>query len=183
MKEETALLNPVFKAAPSNIMGIALSKPSAADGFGVSQLIGRCPPLDTNSTYCNLLQCHHFSETCVIAKKDEEVVGFISAYLRPDRPTTLFVWQVAVDQQVRGQGLAQRMLTNLFSRPLLKDVQFLETTITPDNLASEYLFRRFAQHLDVPIKKSVQYERIAHFGGQHGEEILHRLGPIQNIHK
>ena len=39
--------------------------PNAADGPAVSQLIASSPPLDTNSAYCNLLQCTDFAETCV----------------------------------------------------------------------------------------------------------------------
>ena len=44
------------------------------DGLAVNRLIASCPPLDTNSTYCNFLQCLHFAETSVLAEKDGKVV-------------------------------------------------------------------------------------------------------------
>ena len=33
-----------------------LRHPQSTDGYQVNRLIDRCKPLDTNSTYCNLLQ-------------------------------------------------------------------------------------------------------------------------------
>ena len=45
-------------------------------------------PLDENSMYCNLVQCEHFSETCVIAELDGVIVGWISAFIPPDAPDT-----------------------------------------------------------------------------------------------
>src|SRR5690606_41246864 len=85
----------------------SLRVPRATDGYALNQLVKRCPPLDTNSVYCNLLQCTDFSATSIAAEHtDGELVGFISGYCPPSRPDTLFIWQVAVDDRMRGQGLA-----------------------------------------------------------------------------
>ena len=83
--------------------------PKSTDGAQVHQLIENCPPLDTNSMYCNLVQCTHFADTSVAVTLDDEMVGFISGHLIPERPDTLFIWQVAVSKKARGQGLAGRM--------------------------------------------------------------------------
>ncbi|MDA3870409.1 MAG: diaminobutyrate acetyltransferase, partial [Gammaproteobacteria bacterium] len=89
---------------------IELRKPISTDGAAVHRLISQCPPLDTNSMYCNLLQCTHFADTSVAAVQENELVGFVSGYIVPQRADTLFVWQVAVGDKARGQGLAGRML-------------------------------------------------------------------------
>src|SRR5690554_7602315 len=47
---------------------ISLRKPTVTDGSAVHALIARCAPLDTNSMYCNLLQCFHFAGTAVVAE-------------------------------------------------------------------------------------------------------------------
>ncbi|NOI34143.1 diaminobutyrate acetyltransferase, partial [Vibrio cyclitrophicus] len=39
-------------------------EPKASDGNDIYRLISECPPLDTNSSYCNFLQSTHFSKTC-----------------------------------------------------------------------------------------------------------------------
>src|SRR5690554_7291512 len=70
----------------------SLRRPRATDGYALNQLVKRCPPLDTNSVYCNLLQCSDFSATGIAAEDSQgELVGFISGYRPPSRPDTLFV--------------------------------------------------------------------------------------------
>src|SRR5690554_4318868 len=110
----------------------SLRIPQATDGHALNQLVERCPPLDTNSVYCNLLQCTDFSATSIAADNPEgELVGFISGYRPPSRPDTLFIWQVAVDDRMRGQGLASSMLLELIRRTADAGVRWLETTISP----------------------------------------------------
>lgn len=158
--------------------GIELIEPTAEDGFALNRLIGESPPLDTNSLYCNILQCEHFSDTAISAKRDGELVGFVSGYLIPDRSDTLFVWQVVVAESARGQGLASRMLQGLLERPACAKVQYIETTITPDNAASQALFKRLAERAGCPIEVSEGFDRDKHFQGHHESEELYRIGPL-----
>lgn len=160
---------------------IRLRSPNATDGMSVHQLIDRCQPLDPNSSYCNLLQCTHFSDTCVIASSandEQDVYGFISGYIKPAAPDTLFVWQVAVDSRARGQGLASKMLDAILSRPALNEVRFIETTITADNDASQRLFQAFARRYQTEHEVNEFFDRQRHFKDQHDSELLHRIGPI-----
>ncbi len=55
-------------------------QPTAKDGDEIFNLIADCPPLDTNSSYCNFLQSTHFHKTCVIARCNGQIAGFISGY-------------------------------------------------------------------------------------------------------
>lgn len=159
------------------MQNITLNPPEDTDGSAVSDLIDRCPPLDTNSGYCNLLQCSHFSDTCVIAKMDSKTVGFVSGYRLPKANHTLFIWQVAVDSDARGTGLAQKMIRNILERH--PDVTHIETTITEDNNASWALFERIAKNYNAPLVRSVMFDRKLHFAGAHDSELLARIGPLQ----
>jgi L-2,4-diaminobutyric acid acetyltransferase len=158
---------------------IVLRSPCSEDGAAVYKLIADCPPLDTNSMYCNLLQCTHFSATSVAAELNGELVGFISGYIQPDKPDTLFIWQVAVGEQARGQGLAGRMLKEILVRSACEAVRFIETTITPDNRASWALFESLTNKLGTELNRSVMFERQQHFAGQHETEMLARIGPVR----
>src|SRR3546814_13244218 len=60
--------------------------PKAEDGAAISKLIAACPPLDRNSAYCNLLQCSHFADTCIVAERDGYIAGWISGYRPPSEP-------------------------------------------------------------------------------------------------
>jgi len=159
-------------------LAINLRQPLPEDGSQAFKLISQCPPLDANSMYCNLLQCSHFSSTSVIAVSDTDVVGFISAYLIPERPNTLFVWQVAVGSQARGQGLATRMLQHILDRPLGDNIHYLETTITESNRASWALFNGLSSKLNVELHSSVMFDRIQHLDDAHDTEMLVKIGPI-----
>ena len=128
--------------------------------------------------YCNLLQCTHFSNTCICAKSEGTLIGFVSGYLLPGQPDTLFVWQVVVDEEARGQGLAGRMLKTLLDQPACSGVTFVETTITPDNTASQALFTRLATALSADINLLSGFDKTLHFHGEHDSEELWRIGPI-----
>lgn len=129
------------------------------------KLVQNCQPLDENSMYCNLVQCDHFGATCVLAEKEGEVVGWISGHIRPDDPQTLFVWQVAVSEKARGQGLGRKMLRSLIQRDVCADVTQLQTTITKDNEASWALFEGFANREGDDIASEPHYKSDTHFDG------------------
>lgn len=151
---------------------IKFREPRTEDGSDVWRLIRSCEPLDENSLYCNLLQCDHFSDTCIAAERpsDGQLVGWVSAYLIPDEPETLFVWQVAVDESAQGQGIAGRMLSALLEREACSDVQRLKTTITLDNAASWALFRSFARRQGAELRSEPYFRKNDHFDGAHVTE-------------
>lgn len=156
---------------------ILLRKPTTLDGASVHHLVATCKPLDVNSLYCNILQCHHFSDTAILAELNGKTVGFISGYRLPEQPDTLFVWQVAVAPDVRGSGLATRMLSSLIKRQQ-DDIRFLHTSITESNAASWNTFRRVAEQFDAPFNSDVLFERDQHLDGKHDTEFLVQIGPF-----
>jgi L-2,4-diaminobutyric acid acetyltransferase len=157
---------------------IELRRPGAADGAALHALVTDCPPLDPNSRYCNLLQCTHFADTCVVAERGGALVGFITGYLPPRRTDTLFIWQVAVHSQARGAGLGKRMLSHLLARPACADVRYLDTTVTADNHTSEAMFRSLARDLGARVRRHRWFDRERHFAGAHDAEYLLRIGPF-----
>jgi len=133
--------------------------------------------------YCNLLQCHHFAETSVIAYTPTDIVGFASAYLVPTQPSTLFVWQVAIDEKVRGKGLALSMLKHLLTRDACTNVTHIHTTITSNNQASWTLFTKLAATLNSTLSDTRLFDRNTHFDGEHDTENLVSIGPFTPLRK
>lgn len=152
--------------------------PDIGDGSRVHALIASCPPLDPNSLYCNLLQCTHFCDTCILAEMDDTLVGWISAYRPPREPDTLFIWQVAVAAEARGRGLAMHLIKALLARPACADVRRIRTTVTPDNRASWAMFRSLARDLGAGLSDTPWLLADAHFGGSHASEHLITIGPL-----
>lgn len=157
--------------------------PCAKDGCRVTALIAASPPLDVNSAYCSLLQCTDFRETCVLAERGGKLLGWISAYRPPTAPNRLFVWQVAVHPDARGEGLAARMLDELIARPAAAGADTLTTTITQDNRASWALFEAFARRHGATLTKTPRFDRVSHFAGAHDTELEASISPLPAIAK
>ncbi|MCC2597504.1 diaminobutyrate acetyltransferase [Pusillimonas sp. MFBS29] len=155
-----------------------MRQPHKADAADIHRLISECPPLDLNSVYTYLLLSEYFGATCVLAGDNDTLLGFVSGYVPPERPDTLFVWQVAVHERARGQSLGRRMLQSLLQRPALAHIQYLETTVGPDNRASRAMFGGLARKLLAPVNEQPLFER--HMFGEHAheDEPLLRIGPF-----
>ena len=153
--------------------------PAKEDGWAVSRLIRACPPLDNNSVYCNLLQCHHFADTSVAVKLKGELIGFVSGYLIPNKPNTLFIWQVAVSETARGCGLGTQMIAHILARRNCASIRFIETTITEANKTSWALLQRIAHNYASPLSSKLLFDQDKHFSGHHDSEILVKIGPLE----
>lgn len=147
-----------------------LREPVAEDGADIWNLVRACKPLDENSMYCNLIHCDHFRETCVVAELDGKLVGWVSAYVLPCGPDTLFVWQVAVSENARGTGLGSLMLNALLQREACADVMRVQTTITADNEPSWALFRKFAKNKQARLGVRAHFTQALHFRTRHSTE-------------
>ena len=148
----------------------------------MNKLIARCPSLDDNSVYCNLLQCTHFAATSAVAEVNGDVVGVLAAYFLPDRPNTLFVWQVGVDEAMRGRKVATKLLLDVLARIHCHKVRYLQTTITGDNEASWALFESLAASLKSKTRHRPLFDRDRHFEGKHDTEFLLTVGPLHPRH-
>lgn len=155
---------------------LRLRHPESTDGANIHDLVALCPPLDPNSLYCNLLQASHFRATSCVAERDGALFGFVTGHRIPDRPSTQFVWQVAVAEAGRGQRLGLRMILWLLAQQ--PGVDHLESTITRDNTPSWRLFTAVARSLETSMNERELFERDVHFRGCHDSEVLVRIGPF-----
>lgn len=157
---------------------VAIREPTVEDGAAISRLIARCPPLDRNSVYSTLLLCTHFAGTCAVAERDGRLLAWVSAYLPPREPDTLFVWQVATAPEGRGAGLAKRLIAEILRRPVCRNVRRLRTTITMDNEPSWALFRGIAALGGARLRAEPHFLRATHFDGEHETEHLVTIAPL-----
>ena len=155
-------------------MDYILRKPTETDGFELHRLVDRAGKLDKNSIYCNLLQFSHFADTAIVAERDGQLIGSVTGYRLPNNPQTLFIWQVAVDPDYRGIGLASKMLSSLTERLLDQGITHLETTITRDNVASQKLFTRFFKRAGDSFTSEPYFESETHFQNKAATEYLYR---------
>jgi len=161
---------------------VHLRRPRLEDGAGLHRLISDCPPLDVNSAYLYFLLCDQFRNTCVVADDGDRLLGAITAYVRPDDPDALFIWQVAVHADARGRGLGKRMLTEVAGRDAAASCLRMETTISPSNTASRRLFASWAESRGATLREA-PYLEPHHFNpvgetDTHEAECLFQLHPL-----
>ncbi|MET7937287.1 diaminobutyrate acetyltransferase [Streptomyces sp. NPDC005322] len=163
--------------------GLSLDTPRVEDGAAIWRIARDSKALDLNSSYSYLLWCRDFAATSVVARDAAgEPVGFVTGYIRPERPETLVVWQVAVDDAWRGRGLAAGLLDGLTARVAAeKGVSGIETTITPDNTASNRLFTSFAERHGAAVEREVLFHGGLFPDGGHEPEVLYRIGPLADL--
>ncbi|WP_150461490.1 diaminobutyrate acetyltransferase [Nesterenkonia ebinurensis] len=159
---------------------IILRAPTVADGADLWRIAKGTGVLDTNTPYAYLLWARDFAATSVIAEVEAEPAGFISGYLKPGDPQTLFIWQVAVDANFRGRGLAKKMLFELVERT---GAARLETTITADNEASIALFTALAREHGTeivrrPLFTEDLFPTAEESGEAHAAEDLYVVEPL-----
>ncbi len=164
-------------------MAIKIRKPKIEDGNLIYHLVQKCQPLDINSLYSYLIICAHFDQTSVLAEINNEIVGYISAYINPKQNETLFVWQVAVSPNMRGKGLATKMINDILKREDIQPINFIETTVTPSNQASKSLFKKIASQLDTNLEKFPFFTSDLFGESNHEEELLFRIGPLNKLEK
>lgn len=157
---------------------ITFEKPTVDDGKAMWNL-AKNSTLDLNSTYKYLLMSKYFQDTCLVAKEGDRLIGFVTAFIPPIKDDTLFVWQIGVDSEFQGQGIASKLLSELFFQNNLEQIHYLEATVTPTNIASKSLFLRFAKKQNTSCEVSECFSEELFPGTNHETEYLYRIGPIK----
>jgi len=155
---------------------IVIRKPKKDDAGQIFDLVKNSKILDLNSEYLYLLQSTHFSNTCSVAVYENKIIGFVSGYMMPELLNNLFIWQVAVDEEFRGNDIAKKLIINILKRDGL-DVKCIQTTVSPSNSASLRVFEKVAKELVTKIKSSKFFES-NDFKNNHEEEVLYKIGPF-----
>lgn len=153
---------------------IEFRKPKKEDAKQIVNLIKIGGTLDLNSEYLYLLQTTHFKDTCCVAVCDEQIIGFVSGYILPNDKNTLFIWQVAVSSQYRGQNLAMQIIMHIVKNVT---VEYVISTVSPSNISSSRVFEKLAVFLSTSFTTEVLFD-LDDFIQAHEEEVQYTIGPI-----
>ena len=160
---------------------VSYRHPVLEDGAMMWEMVQAIGTLELNTAYAYLLFAESFSETSLIADVEGSAVGFVLGFRLPEKPDNLFVWQVGVHPDFRGQGLARQMLDALCAMPANQDVHYLEASVTATNVPSRKLFESFARQRNVSCEVNPWLTR-EHFPGgnnpPHEPEDRFRIGPF-----
>lgn len=162
---------------------ITFRHPTLEDASDICRIVVDSQVLDVNSCYMYLLLCRDFSNTCLVAEKNSQIIGFVTGYRPPERHDTLFIWQIAIDQSMRNRGLAKNLLTELVKSQIKSGVAYVEATVASTNIASRTLFESFAIRFNAILVQTDCFLE-SHFPstGNHEAEPLIRIGPLTSDH-
>lgn len=155
---------------------ISFETPGPEDGFAMWQLVRDGGVLDLNSSYLYILLGDHFRDTCLVARHEGKIVGMVTGYYPPSKEDVYFVWQVAVHPSMRGRGVASQILERLVQTKMKGKT--LETTVTPDNIPSERMFKKLADKHNLELQIQEGYPEAYFPPGSHEPERLLRMGPF-----
>ncbi|MEU0525809.1 diaminobutyrate acetyltransferase [Streptomyces niveus] len=177
-----------------------IDAPRVEDGAAIWRIARDSEVLDLNSSYSYLLWCRDFAATSVVARDTRSVassdtgtdtgsgpgsgpdgapIAFVTGYIRPERPEALVVWQVAVDRAHRGKGLAGTLLDALTRRVTEEQgITSVETTVTPDNIASDRMFHAYSERHGATLEREVLFDGGLFPDEGHQPEVLYRIGPL-----
>jgi L-2,4-diaminobutyric acid acetyltransferase len=178
---ETKLANDYMGKTDNSVVAsdqLQIREPQEEDGADIWALVRDTGVLDLNSAYSYLMLCKFFPDTCLVAERDKEIVGFVSAFLPPVNDDVIFVWQVAVAKSQRGKGLAGALLQELLQREACAEVRYLEATVSPSNVASQSLFRGLARDLGRRCEVTECFSEQLFPGKGHEAEMKYRIGPL-----
>ncbi|WP_010269276.1 diaminobutyrate acetyltransferase [Paenibacillus senegalensis] len=162
----------------SQHLTIHYRRPEPADGSRIWEVVQKTGVLDVNSAYCYMMMCRNFRETCVVAEKEDQIVGFVTAYVLPDQPDTLFVWQIGIAPDEQGQGIGKNLLTQLEQQLSHRSISYWETTISPSNTASRALFASYAKARGAKWNEQEGFRAALFPTDEHEEEKWIRIGPL-----
>ncbi len=155
-------------------------RPSLTDGASMWRLTEQTQGIDLNSPYHYLLWCRDFAETTrVIHNPEGDVVAFTTAYVRPDEPTTLMIWQQVVSTDYRGRNLGHTMVREL-TRNLLEQqaITHVEATVTDTTGAPVRTLQKIADEFGGTLSVETLFDQTLFPEGNHEAESLVRIGPL-----
>lgn len=162
-----------------NIEELEFRHPGPHDAMPIWHLIGEISGLERNTCYAYLLLCSHFAEGSLVATHEGKPIGFVLGYGPPKDPDTMFVWQIGVHQNMRGQGLAGALLSRFAELHQYRECNFLEATVGSRNEASQALFQSFARRRGVSSSQCAGFPAYL-FPDAHEDEDLYRIGPLRS---
>ena len=167
---------PAEERVPAPPVEIRAARPG--DGPLLHRLAVDVGGLDVNTRYFYELMASMFTTTCRIATDDAGPLGFVVGVRPPERPDSVFVWQVGVLARGRGRGVARALLDHLVDAAEPAPTA-LEATVTPSNQASRRLFASFAASRGSEVRwqpyltaESLSAPEADHESAQHEREDL-----------
>lgn len=117
----------------------------------VRRIVDESESLTCHSTFTYWVALSEWPNLFIVARDDEEVVGFTFGLRNADHPDRVFLWQIGVPRAHRRRRIAETLLREFCSRAAAVGAQELWVTIEDENEASRVLFYKLALALSTEM--------------------------------
>ncbi|MFF8456420.1 L-2,4-diaminobutyric acid acetyltransferase [Streptomyces albidoflavus] len=157
--------------------GVQYRTPRPADAPAVWRLAERTAALDPNGPHHYALWFRDFADTSLVATLDEEVVGFVTGYRRPEAPDTYFVWQYAAVARFALPFLDAELFESAADRERARGARYVETTAGTGSQGLVTVLEQYARGRSAPVRTALLFPA-ERFPAAHADEVLYRIGPF-----
>ena len=113
-------------------------------------LANACPPLDLHTPYTYWVISKFFSDWCFVLEYDKVTVGFLMALCRDN---TVFLWQIGILTEHRGQGCSGLLYQALMDRVESTDRDTVLVTIADGNQSSRSSLESFCRKTELVMER------------------------------
>ncbi|WP_328310555.1 diaminobutyrate acetyltransferase [Streptomyces sp. NBC_00442] len=151
--------------------------PRVEDAHTLWQMVDESDALDNNSPYYYALWCRDFASTSLVATVEDDVVGFLTGYFRPEAPDTYLVWQEAAMPCHGIPFLGVKLFEQAADRAVAQGARYIEATVSADNKAIIMVLKKVAKRYVAEVETRVLFSGDL-FPDEHHDEVLYRIGPL-----
>lgn len=173
----TTTLPTADSSVRTSLRGVQYRTPSPSDAPQVWRLAERTAALDLNGPHHYALWFRYFAGTSLVATLDDEVVGFVAGYRRPEAPDTYFVWQCAAAARFSLPFLDAELFQAAADRELARGARYVEATASAGDQGLIAVLEGYARRHAAPVRTGLLFPA-DQFPATHADEVLYRIGPV-----
>ncbi len=145
------------------------------DVAAVQAFVSTCPPLGVHTAFTYWVLSQYSSTFSFVAESDGRLCGLLTALATDRLDPGLYLWQLGVSEELRGQGVAGRLLSQLAQAMPPAGVTSFDVSISPENEASRRTFQGFARTVGAAWEVVGRSRVVDLFFGHDDSETIHRL--------
>ena len=131
---------------------------SVSDVSDVRVFVDRCKPLTLHTAVTYGVLFRNFSELCFVFEDNERIIGFLAALRGTSHSDAVYVWQLGVSADMRGQGISHKLLDALAQSSKSIGISKLHVGIEPSNDVSLKVFESYARKQNQSLKEIGQVD-------------------------
>lgn len=110
--------------------------------FKIHELIGKLEGLVQHPVHFYNIMIRYFGNTFFVAKEGDKIAGFVWGFISQSDPEVLFLWQIGVTEEYRGNQLSRKLIDSFTQAARDNGCTRIHATVEPENIPSWKMFEK-----------------------------------------